>query len=121
MAASEMQTDLIPVDLIAEVIAQIEVVKTRQKKVRVGTHLFDLASKAIIKISQVVATLIPTAKPAKAAMKYGLVVEDKAESIKNLAKLNQVLDEFEVEQQQFDQQALVLAAELNNAGGLNEI
>ena len=120
MAASDMQTDLIPVDLRDGVIAQLEVVKTGREKVRVGTRLFDWVNKAIIKIAQGVTTSIQAAKPAKVTMKYSLAVEDEAEALKNLAKLNQVLNEFEVAQQ-FDQQALALVAELNNGGGLNEI
>ena len=135
MAALEMQTELIPVDLSAGIIAQVEVVEPGREKVRLGTLPFDLVVKAITKISQVAATPIQAAKPAKATMKYGLVVGDEAEALKNLAKLNQASDKFEIAQQ-CDQQALalvtelgillkaeceVLMAELNNGGGLNEI
>ncbi len=135
MAVLEMQTELIPVDLSAGIIAQVKVVETGREKVRLGTLLFDLMVKAIAQISQVVATPIQTAKPAKATMKYGLAVGGEAAALKNLAKLNQASDTFEIVQQ-YVQQALalvtelgillkaeceVLIAELNDGGGLNEI
>jgi hypothetical protein len=75
MAASETQTELIPVDLSVGVIAQVEVVKTGREKVRVGTLLFDLGRKAIAKVSQVVATPIQAAKLAKAMMKSVVAAE----------------------------------------------
>lgn len=135
MAASEMQTELIPVDLSDGMIAQVEGVETGREKVRLGTLPFDLVVKAIAKISHVVATPIQATKSAKVTIKYGLAVGGEAETLKNLAKLNQTLDKFEIAQQ-CEQQALalvtelgillkaefeVLMAALNNGGGLNEI
>ena len=111
MAASEMQTELIPVDISDGIIAQVEVVETGREKVRLGTLPFNLVVKATTKISQVVTIPIQAAKPAKATMKYGLAVGGEAEALKNLAILNQALDKFEIAQQ-CDQQALALAIEL---------
>ncbi|MGD1952254.1 MAG: hypothetical protein ACFB14_21790 [Leptolyngbyaceae cyanobacterium] len=47
MAASEMQTELIPVDLSDGIIAQVEMIETGRKKVRLGPLLFDLVVKGM--------------------------------------------------------------------------
>ena len=74
MVDSELQTDLIPVDLGEGVIVQVEVIETGREKVSAGTLPFDSVSKAISKISQIVAAPIQAVKPTKATVKYGLAI-----------------------------------------------
>jgi hypothetical protein len=74
MADSDLQTELIPVDLGDGIIAQVEVIETGREKVSAGTMPFDSVAKAITKISQVVAAPIQVVRPTKATVKYGLAI-----------------------------------------------
>ena len=75
MLDSDVQTQLIPMDLGDGVIAQIEVLETGREKVSAGTLLpFDSVAKAITKISKVVIAPIQAVKPTKATVKYGLAI-----------------------------------------------
>ncbi|NET39724.1 MAG: hypothetical protein F6K19_48490 [Cyanothece sp. SIO1E1] len=65
MMDSELQIDLIPVDLGEGVIVQVKVIETGREKVSAGTLPFDSVAKAISKISQVVAAPIQAVKPTK--------------------------------------------------------
>lgn len=74
MIDSEERTELIPIDLGDGIIAQVEVLETGREKVRAGTLPFASVTKAITKISQIVAAPIQAVKPTKATIKYGLAI-----------------------------------------------
>lgn len=74
MPDSDLQTELIPIDLGDGVIAQVEVLETGREKVVAGTLPFDSVAKAITKISQIIAAPIQAVRPTKATVKYGLAI-----------------------------------------------
>ena len=74
MTDSDLQTELIPIDLGDGIIAQVEVLETGRQKVRAGTLPFDSVAIAITKISQMIAKPIQAVSPTKATVKYGLAI-----------------------------------------------
>lgn len=74
MSESELQTELVSVDLGDGVTAQVEVIDTGREKVGAGALPFDSIAKTIAKISQVIAAPLQTVKPNKATVKYGLAI-----------------------------------------------
>ncbi|MGB5633065.1 MAG: CU044_2847 family protein [Waterburya sp.] len=74
MMDSELQTELIPVDLGDGVIAQVEVIGSGREKAGASTLPFNSVARAITKISQAVASPIQAVRPTKATVKYGLAI-----------------------------------------------
>ncbi|MEM8804733.1 MAG: CU044_2847 family protein [Cyanobacteria bacterium P01_G01_bin.38] len=74
MQNSELQTELISVDLGDGVIAQVEVTETGREKVAADKLPFNSIAKTITKISQVVSAPLQAVKPNKATVKYGLAI-----------------------------------------------
>jgi len=74
MINSELQSELISVDLGDEIIAQVEVINTGCENVAAGNLPFNSVAKAITKISEVVASPIQAVRPTKATVKYGLAI-----------------------------------------------
>ncbi len=81
MREEEIATERIPVDLGEGVIVQVEVVQTGREKVKAGGMPFESLTKAIAKISEVIAGAIQTTSPTKATVKYGLEIGVKEGSL----------------------------------------
>ena len=81
MRDEAIATERIPVDLGDGVIVQVEVAQTGREKVKAGGMPFESLTKAISKISEIVAKAIQTTSPTKATVKYGLEIGVKEGSL----------------------------------------
>lgn len=74
MLQSDIQSELVSVDLGDGIIAKVEVIDTGREEVGLSSLSFDSVTKTIAQISQLYATAIQQVRPTKATVKYGIAI-----------------------------------------------